>query len=102
MSPSRAPAPQSFERMRGASPVRGERVLVQRAQLLPVRCPLAEFGGDRRVLQHANPVEVLQIVDGVRDVVRGVHNGGLDGLLPRFDPAEERCPCLLKSSSSVA
>jgi hypothetical protein len=34
-------------------------------------------------------VEVLEVVDGVGDVVGGVHHGRLDGLLPARDPAGE-------------
>jgi hypothetical protein len=54
--------------------------------------PGHQLGGHRALLQHADPVHVLQIVDGVRDVVRGVHHAGLDGLLPVGDPAGERLP----------
>ena len=54
--------------------------------------PARQLGGDPGLLQDADPVEVLEIVDGVGDVVGGVHDGRLDRLLPRAD--RERGPAV--------
>ncbi len=84
------PAAQQFERVAGAPRVRDEQGVVELGQLERAGEPAAELGGDRGVLQDADAVEVLEVVDGVGDVVGGVHHGGLDGLLPAGEAAGER------------
>ena len=61
-----------------------------RARAPAVSAPARQLGGHPGLLQHADAVEVLQIVDGVGDVVGGVHHGCLHRLLPRTD--RERRP----------
>ena len=54
-------------------------------ELVPPPDPGAELGRHRRVLQHPGPVEVVEIVQRVGDVVGDVHHRALHGLPQRSD-----------------
>ncbi len=67
---------------------------LDRTQRVGVSLPRHQLRRDRALLEHADPVEVLDVVDRVRDVVGGVHHRRLDGLLPVGDAPRERRPGL--------
>ncbi len=70
--------------------------LGQRGELAAARQPVAQLRGHRRVLQHPDAVEVLEVVDGVGDVVGEIHHRRLHRLLPVLDPVGERRAALLQ------
>ena len=81
---------QPLDRRAGPAPAVVQPGVGQAAQLRGVPLPADQLRRDRALLQHPDPVEVLQVVDGVGDVVGDVHDRRFDGLLPVGDPAGER------------
>ena len=85
---------QPLDRRAGTAGRGGQRRVGDRPEVPALALPGHQLGGHRALLEHPDPVEVLHVVDGVRDVVGGVHDGRLDGLLPVRDPPGERLPGL--------
>lgn len=65
-----------------------------RPQVPALALPGHQLGRHGALLEHPDAVEVLHVVDRVRDVVGRVHHRRLGRLLPVRDPPGERLPCL--------
>src|SRR5690606_17666905 len=83
-----------LDREARAAGVKAELSIRNGGELAPLALPAEQLGGDRALLQDPDAVEVLYVVDGVRDVVGYVHDGRLDGLLPWCYATVERSSCL--------
>ena len=71
--------------MPGCSRVGGERGLIERTQPHQLAVPCAELGGESCRVQKPCAVEIVEIVQRVRDVVGDVHDGAFDRLLAGLD-----------------
>jgi hypothetical protein len=77
--------PEHLERIAWRTPTCGDRCGVRAAECRALAPPRAELSGDRRLVQQARSVEIVEIVQRVGDIVRDIHDGAFEGLLAGLD-----------------